>query len=170
MEQTLYNSAMIIEDNDTEVFLLERLLKTINYASDIIVFQNGQQAIEYFQKIAKGNISLKIPDIIFLDINMPVMNGFEFLEAFSKFPSDIKNKPEVIMLTSSEDSKDIEKAACYKEVKRFFIKPLEPKSLLLGVNNKLIKKSIETPIILRKKIPVLSDVKNLFPSRFYPLK
>jgi CheY-like chemotaxis protein len=75
------------------------------------------------------------PDIIFLDINMPDMDGWDFLAHFKNFPIDARTKCKVVMLTSSIDIFDIRKARVYKEVIDYIIKPLQIKMLnILGTS------------------------------------
>src|SRR5690606_15083894 len=81
---------------------------------------NGQQAIEYIQSIVDDEE--KFPDLILVDINMPILNGWEFIEAYQKL--SITYKVDVYMLSSSVYENDIERAKTYKSIKGFISKPL----------------------------------------------
>lgn len=116
----------IIDDDKLYQFAMKRMLHHLNIKTEIVEFGNGQQAIEYLleNKDKKGSL----PDIIFLDINMPVMNGWQFLDSFVNLTLPSK-KITIYMVTSSVDNADILKAASYKEIKNYIIKPLSIASL-----------------------------------------
>lgn len=99
------NSIYIIDDDHITVFGIRKMLKTIAICNDIKDFENGKLALEGLKKaIEKG---MPMPDVIFLDINMPIMDGWEFLEEFVAL--DIKEKIIINVITSSIDPKDYQK-------------------------------------------------------------
>lgn len=93
-----------------------------NLAGKISVVGSAVEALEFLNTLK--NNSEEFPDLIFLDINMPVMDGFGFLEEFSKFPVAVTGQCVVVMLTSSSDPKDENRAFQYPVVKRYLNKPL----------------------------------------------
>ncbi|BAV08046.1 response regulator [Filimonas lacunae] len=93
------------------------------FAEKLKSVTNGQEAMDYLQDLAKKQES-EMPDIIFLDINMPVMNGWEFLEQFNKVEALFTKQPSVYVLSSTVDPEDYARAASYGVVKRFVSKPL----------------------------------------------
>jgi CheY-like chemotaxis protein len=84
---------------------------------------NGKQALELLK-----DLTLPRPDVILLDLNMPVMNGFEFLEEFNKLSPDEKNDTKVVIVTSSESDTDIKKARALGAA-AYLIKPLKDEKL-----------------------------------------
>ena len=70
----------LIDDDSIYQFTAKRIIELLNPLQKVLVFSNGKEAIDYFQ--ASTQCNNEIPDVIFLDINMPVMNGWEFLEAY----------------------------------------------------------------------------------------
>lgn len=118
---------MLIDDDPINNLLNTKLLKKQSLLFDIqieiIEYQDGQSAIEAIQSLIKN--SNVLPDIILLDINMPIMNGWDFLDRYIKFNLPIT----LYMLTSSIAQDDINKAKQYKQIKKFMIKPLSDENL-----------------------------------------
>lgn len=111
----------IIDDDPIFVFGTKILLNhKNNFADDIIIYENGKEALDSLSAMIKKKEDL--PEIIFLDLNMPVMNGWHFLEAFVKIP--MVHLPLVFITTSSIDQEDRIKAQQYQIVKEFLAKPL----------------------------------------------
>ena len=106
---------------------MKRMLHHLTIETEILQFYNGLQAIEFLQqnKDRKNNL----PDIIFLDINMPVMNGWQFLDTFINLRIHPEKHITIYMVTSSVDNAEILKAASYKEIKNYIIKPISIHSL-----------------------------------------
>lgn len=103
----LPNKILLIDDDKINNFLNERLFSKLNIFETIRIFLEGASAFEYLkEEFEKGNDS---PELILVDINMPVMNGFEFLENYNKLPFKNKDKVTLIGLTTSLRSADIEK-------------------------------------------------------------
>ena len=114
------NTAFIIDDDPIFVFGSKVLLKKHGFASNIVVFQNGKEALETMEQLLDSEGVL--PEVIFLDLNMPIMDGWEFLEAFGKLSGveDVR----LFILSSSIDSRDMERAKHYDSVTDFIAKPL----------------------------------------------
>lgn len=114
---------LLIDDSRGTNSLNKRLLEEMNVVEKIHTASNGKIALEYLQqKNEKGNYPC--PNLIFLDINMPVMDGYQFLEAYKKIDKDQKAKNIIIMLTTSIREIDINKAQNYEAVIGYQFKPL----------------------------------------------
>ena len=98
---------LLVDDDDVTNFVNESVIQDAGVAEEIMTAHNGREALEAIQ----GGVSEdNCPNLIFLDINMPVMNGFEFLEAYQQLEEERRQSIIVIMLTSSLSSVDIETA------------------------------------------------------------
>lgn len=113
------STVMVIDDTEIDRYIAERMMTRHTFATDIIKMGSGADALNYLQ--ASGN---KLPQMIFLDINMPGMNGFEFLEQYESLSDDVKQQTVIIMLTSSINPEDIANASRSPYVKHFVNKPL----------------------------------------------
>jgi len=114
-----FKRVMMIDDDHVCRLLTERMFRKYDFAGEIISCESGIEALNYL-----STNQCLLPDLIFLDINMPEMDGFEFLEKFDKLNKEIKEHPSIIILTSSEDSEDVKKAEENKYVNLFLTKPL----------------------------------------------
>ncbi|MFN8283107.1 MAG: response regulator [Chitinophagales bacterium] len=112
------NRIMLIDDDDDDNFFHRIVLEEIDAANNVQVATNGFEALEY---LSGDN---QIPDLIFLDINMPKMNGWEFLTKYSKLGIDQKAKVVIIMLSTSINPADMENAKRMSEITGFRTKPL----------------------------------------------
>lgn len=118
---------MLVDDNDTDNFISRRIIEITNFAKRIEVMDSGKAALDYLRE-NQNDIS-RIPSIIFLDINMPVVDGFVFLYEFEKFSELVRNKAKVIILSSSDNRRDINKIVNNDYVIKFVTKPLTEDSL-----------------------------------------
>lgn len=113
---------MLVDDNDTDNFISKRIIEITKFSERVVVKNSGQGALEYLRE--NENIPDNIPSIIFLDINMPVVDGFIFLYEFDKFNERVKSKCKIIILSSSDNKRDIDKIINDNHVIRFITKPL----------------------------------------------
>lgn len=109
---------IIIEDNLIDQFVTKKLLKKGLDINPVYIANNGKEGMNWILKNQIQN-----PLIILLDIQMPIMNGFEFLEEFDRLPEDVKEKIEIFVLSSTLDSDEIKKVKENKYVSDFWNKP-----------------------------------------------
>jgi len=121
------NSACIIDDDQIFVYGTKRIMKDSSFCDTIYVFENGLDAITALKKMTVAGIEL--PRLIFLDLNMPIMDGWEFLEDFQKIPSKIREKVTIYIISSSIDPRDLERVKEYGVVSDYILKPVTPKDL-----------------------------------------
>lgn len=112
------NKIMLIDDDMDINFYTQILLKKLNVCEEVIVYQNARDALKYL-KNNKGCV-----DFIFVDINMPIMNGWEFLEECKKITTPENKLPKIIMVTSSININDKKEAEQYNFIEHFVNKPL----------------------------------------------
>lgn len=124
---------MLIDDNKDDNFFHERVIKKNNSADVVVTKQSGMAALEYLKN--KENNESPHPDLIFLDINMPGLNGWEFLAEYDKLDKELQSKIVIVMLTTSENPDDKEKALALNVLADFRIKPISKNML-----NEIIEK------------------------------
>jgi len=116
-------TVLLIDDDRIYQFTTKKGIQVINLSIDIISFLNGADAFDYMQKAAKGVVT--VPDVIFLDINMPVMNGLEFLAAFEGIKQEFFPPVPIYIVSSSSDTNDTTNVAKYNTVKGYLVKPVQ---------------------------------------------
>jgi CheY-like chemotaxis protein len=114
--------ACVVDDDAVYIYGIKKMLKKNPLCRELKVFTNGFDAIEFFKD--KTNADKDIPDIIILDINMPVMDGWEFLEEFIPLQPKLGKKVIIYMVSSSIDKHDIEKAKQISVVSDYVVKPI----------------------------------------------
>jgi CheY-like chemotaxis protein len=124
------NCIMLIDDDDDDNFFHQMVINELNIAEHIEIALNGEEALLFLKKENRIH-----PDIIFLDINMPKMNGWEFMDSYKELRPDQKAKVVVMMLTTSENPEDKKRAALYSEITGFNSKPLT-KEMLVAILEK----------------------------------
>lgn len=127
---------MLVDDNDTDNFISKRIIELTKFAKRIEIKNSGKSALQYLESEKDNDVNL--PDLIFLDINMPIVDGFVFLYEFEKFPDNIKQKSKVIILSSSDNKRDIDRIVNNNYVIKFITKPLTD-DVLKDLKNILFK-------------------------------
>jgi len=117
-----YNTCLLIDDNYIDNIVTRKLLENSRFAKNIVISESPDDAVEWLRD---GSVK---PDVIFLDIRMPTMDGFEFLELYDKLTID-KSSTRVYLLSSSLDPADIKKSSDNKYITQFLHKPLTQKIL-----------------------------------------
>ena len=117
-----YKTCLLIDDNYIDNFVTSRLLENSKFANTVVIHQSSSEAIE---ALRNGTIT---PDVIFLDLRMPVMDGFEFLQEYDKLDI-VKDGVKIFMLSSSLDPTDLRRSVDNKYITQFLHKPLTKKIL-----------------------------------------
>lgn len=112
----------LIEDDDVIVYLTQKLIRESNEVELLNVLKNGRKALDYFIENI-SNLAL-LPDLIFLDLSMPILDGWQFLEEFEKIRTSIEKPIQLYITTSSISPKDLSKAEEYPFISDFIIKPI----------------------------------------------
>jgi len=113
----------IIDDDKIYQFLLTNIINSNKLAEEIITLSNGEKAIQYLSN--NRAIDENIPDVIFLDVNMPIMDGWQFIEEYAGIKKEIKKKIVIIMFSSSLNLIDIERARKINEISDYIVKPIK---------------------------------------------
>jgi len=117
----------VIDDDEIYVYGLKKLISIKQLCPDLIEFKNGKEAIDFLMDPQNDH---QIPDIIFLDINMPVMDGWDFMESFVKIKPRLGKKITIYMVSSSVNDQDIERAKNIAEITDYISKPVTPARLV----------------------------------------
>lgn len=117
----------IVDDDMVYQFTTQKTIENLNLAHKIIAFYDGEEAINFL--LDNLNNVVELPDVILLDINMPIMDGFQFMEEYVKVKPKVGKKITIYMVSSSVDPVDIERANRISEISDYVIKPLKPGQL-----------------------------------------
>ncbi len=123
------NTVCIVDDDDVYQFTVKYEIERTHLVDQIKSFSDGEQAIQFLKQVAHSPALL--PDILFLDINMPIMDGWDFLEEFAQLNPSLDKKVIIYMVSSSINQKDIERAKKINEVTDYLIKPVTRDKLTL---------------------------------------
>ena len=139
---------LLVDDDFATNFINKKILQKANVTNHIQVTLNGKEAIDYICKQGKfesDTNEFPQPELILLDINMPVMDGWEFIEAFQKLSLENKENIAIVMLSSSFNPADKTRAESIDEISAFKQKPMSREALL-----KIIKKVL--PELMQEKL------------------
>ncbi|GAA4274114.1 response regulator [Aquimarina gracilis] len=117
--------ACIIDDDPIFVFGVKKIMEIIGFSKSLMVFRNGEEALNNLKAIVSANE--KLPDVILLDLNMPILDGWQFLDEFVKVPCE--KKIIIYIVSSSVDPEDILKAKSYEFVSDYIVKPVTVEKL-----------------------------------------
>jgi len=120
-------TSCIIDDDDIIVYGIKRTMKELNFCDHLLVYNNGQEALTGLKEISANEEDF--PSVIFLDLNMPIMDGWEFLEALTKFPGFQKEKMTIYIISSSVDPRDLLRVKDYGIVRKYILKPITSEDL-----------------------------------------
>lgn len=118
---------MIIDDDDVFVFLTKKTIAQVNFVENIKVFDNGLDSINYIKE-NRENPDL-LPEVIFLDLSMPIMDGWQFLDEYILLEPKIEKEIIIYVISSSISPDDLKKAKSIKVVTDFIVKPITTEKL-----------------------------------------
>lgn len=121
-----FTDVLLVEDDPITIMVCERIIKMTFFGENVTSCLNGKIALDYLLSIRQNGA---LPQIIFLDINMPVMNGWDFLMELEKEKAHFKKIPDIYLLSSTVDPEDYTKAKKFLLVKDFISKPLSKEAL-----------------------------------------
>ena len=124
MEKKSIQLACIIDDDNIYVNLIKKIIEAKELCESLIIFNDGKQSIDYFEALLQNLDKERIPDIIFLDLNMPVMDGWQFLERFTKIKNKFGKVITLYIVSSSIYPEDINRAKSLETVEDYLIKPV----------------------------------------------
>ncbi len=118
---------IVIDDNKLDCFIGKKIILNTGTNNNVSLFLDATEALDFIKNNVCGENGEK--NIIIVDIQMPLMNGFEFVEAFENLPLEIQDKYLIFMLSSSVNENDLNRVRNYKSVKQILSKPLSTKKL-----------------------------------------
>ncbi len=118
---------MVIDDMHLDRFIARHVITQYGFSEDVILMESATEALSYL--LSKEHTPSELPSIIFLDIQMPEMDGFDFLDQFSSMSDAITTNCAIVMLTSSVDPRDFKKVTQQKYVAHYISKPLDKEKL-----------------------------------------
>jgi CheY-like chemotaxis protein len=126
-----YRTVMLIDDNEIDNLINQKMIEAASITENIYTHTGAKSAIEFLRNMEKLDVAEKVlPDVIFLDIDMPLMDGFQFLDEFEKLTNTAKKKCKIVMLTSSINPQDFNRSKKYENVKLYLNKPLSHDSII----------------------------------------
>ncbi|MEN8249197.1 MAG: response regulator [Bacteroidota bacterium] len=128
MSDKKHKAVLLVDDDSTDNYLNKKTIESNNFAEKIYLSTNALSAVELLQNFEEYNTEM-LPDVIFLDLDMPFIDGFEFLDRFEEFKPETIEKCKVVILTSSINPADAERSEIYSFVRKYLRKPLTEENL-----------------------------------------
>ncbi|MDX5435546.1 MAG: response regulator [Pontibacter sp.] len=122
----MFKSVFIVDDDEVSIFLAEAMLSVEAFAQQYCTFQNPSEALQKLMAcLQQDDDGVQLPDIIFLDLNMPFMSGWDFLDALSPYAEKLSRHTRIYILTSSVDADEMKRSKGYSFLTGFLHKPME---------------------------------------------
>jgi len=135
-----FKKVLVIDDSETDQYIAKRMILKYRFAEEIIARESVPKALDYLRSLVIPPDST--PQLIFLDINMPEMNGFDFLDEYARLPDYVKSNSIIMMLSTSLNPNDHKRAASSPFVNRFLNKPLDKAKMEILEKEFLAKSAI----------------------------
>lgn len=116
--------ACIIDDDGMYIRLLKKIIEARKLCDNLLIFNNGKESIDYFEAILKNLHKEEVPDIMFIDLNMPIMDGWEFIKRFTKIENKFNKLISLYIVSSSINPVDIDRAKSLSNIKDYLVKPV----------------------------------------------
>ncbi|MCW2119499.1 response regulator [Flavobacterium sp. 7A] len=120
----MLNKIFCVDDDPITLMLCKKVISKMEFSKETVTAKNGEEALQYYIDSKKDGITTNLPQLIFLDLNMPVMGGWEFLDSFCKDEFSEFNNTPIVVLSSTIDPADLEKTKKYPMVIDFLSKPI----------------------------------------------
>lgn len=126
-----YKSVMIVDDCEIDNHVNEIIIKRAGFAEKVYKHSGAVGSLEFLKNIEMLDYTAVdlLPSVVFLDINMPILDGFQFLDELNNFPTPLNKNIKIVILSSSSNPVDIKRASQYKQVVKFLHKPLRKEDL-----------------------------------------
>jgi CheY-like chemotaxis protein len=136
----MLKNVLLVDDDDVTLMICKLRLKKSQFCEEVYTADNGEEAIQFFKnQLSLTEVERSIPELIFLDINMPIVNGWDFLDEFERSYSGYFPNVKIKILSSSVDPKDLEKASNHPLIMGFITKPLTDDNLKDLLNSNELK-------------------------------
>ena len=122
-----FKRVLVIDDNETDRYIAKRMIAKYQFAEETVLMESAPKALEYLMSLKETPEML--PQFIFLDIRMHEMDGFEFLTEYEKLPDEVKSNCVILMLSTSLDRTDHDRASSCKHLNQFVNKPLDKEKM-----------------------------------------
>ena len=126
-DNAFFHKVLVVDDNETDRYIANFSMQRYKFAKEVVLQESGRKALEYL--LSLENSTEDLPEFIFLDIRMPMMDGFEFLEEYEKLPEVVKKTCVIMMLSTSLNPADHKRAESNPYVKKFLTKPLDKEKM-----------------------------------------
>ncbi len=122
-----FQKVLIIDDDSVDRYIMRKSMNKVNFSKEILEAENGADGLKLITDHSNGN---QLPELIFIDVNMPVLDAFGFLEVFEQLSREYKNRCRIAVISSIESEQEKKRVLKYESVIGYFEKPLKEELLL----------------------------------------